>query len=99
MDQCHVSGWRHNPAADPGASVRARCLAGEVDTPLLTAPMLGWCRYQNYHNIHHLIPFLPFYHYSRVWFRHRKKLQELGTPTRPLFPIFVHSAKGDKKAA
>ena len=40
--------------------------------------------YQNYHNIHHLYPFLPFYSYKDVWFRHREDLIRLGTPEAPL---------------
>lgn len=46
-------------------------------------------RYQNYHNIHHLIPYLPFYHYSRVWFAHKDRMVALGTKIRPLFPLLV----------
>jgi len=40
--------------------------------------------YQNYHNIHHLYPSVPFYGYSRVWRAHEKVLAPL-TPVRPLF--------------
>lgn len=41
--------------------------------------------YQNYHNIHHLFPFLPFYHYSLVWFKHRDELKAKGTRILPFF--------------
>lgn len=46
-------------------------------------------RYQNYHIVHHLIPYLPFYEYSRVWFKHKAAMMERGTRIRSLFPIFL----------
>ncbi len=47
----------------------------------LTIPLL----FQNYHNIHHLYPYIPFYRYSVVWFKHRAKMRELGTRELPFF--------------
>ena len=35
---------------------------------------------QNYHNIHHLYPMIPWYRYKRVWVNHEKEFRELGTP-------------------
>jgi fatty acid desaturase len=35
---------------------------------------------QNYHNIHHLYPMIPWYRYRRVWKHHARELQALGTP-------------------
>ena len=40
---------------------------------------------QNYHNIHHLYPFLPFYRYGRVWRRHKDELIRRGTRVLPFF--------------
>jgi beta-carotene hydroxylase len=42
----------------------------------LTFPLI----YQNYHNIHHLYPTVPFYKYPALWLNHRKELLALGTP-------------------
>jgi fatty acid desaturase len=35
--------------------------------------------YQNYHNIHHLAPYIPFYTYAKVWHHFEDKLKEQGT--------------------
>ena len=51
----------------------------EVTWPL-TWPLL----HQNYHNIHHLWPYIPFYYYSDVWVAYRNELMDLGTDIRPL---------------
>jgi fatty acid desaturase len=40
---------------------------------------------QNYHNIHHLYPFLPFYHYGAVWRKHKVELIKRGTRVLPIF--------------
>jgi len=45
----------------------------------------GAMLFQNYHNIHHLFPFLPFYCYSRVWKAHRKDFLRNGTREIPFF--------------
>jgi hypothetical protein len=42
----------------------------------MTWPLL----YQNFHNIHHLYPMIPFYMYADVWRRHKDVLTSLGTP-------------------
>lgn len=47
----------------------------------LTIPLL----YQNYHNIHHLYPTVPFYKYPALWLNHRKELLALGTPVGSWF--------------
>lgn len=49
-------------------------------TWMLTWPLL----YQNYHNIHHLWPYLPFYYYARVWHSKKDQLVELGTEIIPI---------------
>eukprot|EP01084_Bolivina_argentea_P173609 300728_1 len=41
--------------------------------------------YQNYHNVHHFWPYLPFYYYSSVWEKHKKKLKENGASDQLLF--------------
>lgn len=58
-------------------------LYGETIQPL-TLPLL----WQNYHNIHHLYPWIPFYRYSRVWYRFESVLMEKGTKIKSLWPIF-----------
>lgn len=47
---------------------------------LLTIPML--C--QNYHNIHHLYPHLPFYKYSKIWYDQNDRLIRSGTRVQEL---------------
>ena len=51
----------------------------------LTLPLI----YQNYHNIHHLYPTVPFYKYPVLWNNHRKELLELGTPVGSWFGPLV----------
>lgn len=51
----------------------------------LTVPLI----YQNYHNIHHLYPTIPFYKYPVLWRNHRKVLLELGTPVGSWFGPLV----------
>jgi beta-carotene hydroxylase len=53
----------------------------EKKTKPLTWPLL----HQNYHNIHHLIPFIPFYYYSVVWSNYSTELLERGTKIVPIF--------------
>ena len=52
-------------------------------TWLLTWPLL----HQNYHNIHHLAPYVPFYLYSVIWHKTKKDLIKKGTKIKPLIPI------------
>lgn len=52
-------------------------------THYLTWPLL----HQNYHNIHHLAPYVPFYLYSILWNSLKKDLIQRGTKVNPLFPI------------
>jgi fatty acid desaturase len=50
---------------------------------LLTLPLL----YQNYHNIHHLVPYIPFYMYKKVWSHCSTELEAEGTQTIPIFGL------------
>lgn len=55
-------------------------VAGEWTSPL-TYPLL----YQNYHNIHHLAPYVPFYYYETIWHAVKEDLLLKGTIIKPLF--------------
>ena len=59
----------------------------------LTVPLL----YQNYHNIHHLYPTIPFYKYPVMWRNHRKILLELGTPVGSWFGPVVAKRGGRER--
>jgi len=54
-----------------------------------TAALTPFLLYQNYHLVHHLYPYLPFYHYSRVYWRLRVALNKRGHAARTLFPLVV----------
>lgn len=41
--------------------------------------------FQNYHNIHHLVPYVPFYNYRKVWRARRSELLKRGTRELPIF--------------
>ena len=64
---------------DPYASTSVLVLGGldGVLTPFLFS--------QNYHNIHHLYPFLPFYQYGAIWRKHKDELIRRGTRVLPLY--------------
>lgn len=55
-------------------------LYGEY-TQILTWPLL----HQNYHNIHHLAPYVPFYFYSTIWHATKDELMMYGTKIKPVF--------------
>jgi beta-carotene hydroxylase len=52
------------------------------DNSIILTPFL---LYQNYHNIHHLAPYIPFYHYLSVWDQVKGDLIERGQLTIPIF--------------
>lgn len=56
-------------------------LVGPFSTWDYTLPM--FC--QNYHNIHHLLPTLPFYHYGLIWREYGDFLVSKGTRLLPIF--------------
>lgn len=62
-------------------------LATSVTTLYLTQSwFLTWpLLHQNYHNIHHLAPFIPFYMYSTVWHAKKDFCLAQGTSMRPIF--------------
>jgi beta-carotene hydroxylase len=62
----------------------------EKETKPLTWPLF----HQNYHNIHHLIPFIPFYYYSVVWDYYSAELLERGTKVVPIIS-FEKGSKAD----
>jgi beta-carotene hydroxylase len=55
----------------------------------LTLPLL--C--QNYHNVHHLYPFLPFYRYPSVWHRLRGELKRRGTREQAAFQLLAFGGR------
>jgi len=77
----------HHPHAASRADDVYGCtsMIGGLLTPTdgvdLTVPLI----YQNYHNIHHLYPTIPFYKYPILWRNHKKNLLELGTPVGSWF--------------
>lgn len=62
------------------AATNVTALFGST-TSFLTWPLL----HQNYHNIHHLAPYVPFYYYSTVWHATSKELLAQGTVVKPIF--------------
>lgn len=63
-------------------STHVTSLIGTWSSPL-TWPLLQ----QNYHNIHHLVPFIPFYQYATVWHALKDELLEKGTQVFPILPL------------
>ena len=54
--------------------------------------------YQNFHNIHHLYPWLPFYKYSAIWYKFDEYFIQEGTKIVPFFPLFLNkSSVGDSE--
>lgn len=53
---------------------------------------------QNYHNIHHLFPFVPFYRYRAVWEELESVLAEKGTRVLPLLLGQPHLQKASNKS-
>lgn len=71
----HLVSKRENPYV----ATSVTSLIGEYTSPL-TWPLL----HQNYHNIHHLAPYIPFYLYSTVWHRLKPELLAKGTKIKPI---------------
>lgn len=64
---------------NPYEATCVTALFGE-HTFYLTWPLL----HQNYHNIHHLAPYIPFYMYSTVWHGLKAELLTKGTKIKPI---------------
>jgi beta-carotene hydroxylase len=82
---CFFDFLPHRPHSTTGKDniYEATCVVSLVKDQSfwLTWPLL----FQNYHNIHHLIPFVPFYYYSTIWHQIKDVLIERGTQIIPLF--------------
>ncbi len=70
----------HTGEADPYRATSVTSLFGE-NSDVLTPLLLG----QNYHNIHHLAPFVPFYQYSTIWHAFKDELILKGTKIKSIF--------------
>jgi fatty acid desaturase len=55
-------------------------------------PLTALLLYQNYHNIHHLFPSIPFYNYSPIWWNHRDELLRRGTPGESIYLFCRHTS-------
>lgn len=72
----------HKERTDPFVATTMTTLTGdrwEVLAPFL----LG----QQLHHVHHMWPWLPWYHYARVWESHRDEFFARGQVVRPLLPF------------
>lgn len=86
----------HNVTAkqDPYLATSVTSLHGE-HTWMLTWLLL----HQNYHNVHHLAPFVPFYLYSTMWYAFKDQLMDKGTKIKPILglnPSGSDSLRGKK---
>jgi beta-carotene hydroxylase len=78
----HSTTRAHNP-------IKATCvtsLCTRSDAWLLTLPLL----HQNYHNVHHIFPYIPFYLYSKAWAALSPVLLDMGTQVQPVFSLQAH---------
>jgi fatty acid desaturase len=71
---------------NPIKATSVTSLLTRTDAWLLSLPLL----YQNYHNIHHIWPYLPFYKYSQAWAAMSTSLLELGTEVAPILSFKSH---------
>lgn len=70
--------------APPSPSAQAKKMSDKVD-PSAWSWMLTWpLLQQNYHNIHHHAPYVPFYLYSPLWNAWKWELLEAGTEVHSL---------------
>lgn len=70
----------HSASDSVGKSDHNNSSGYNLGVMLLTWPLL----HQNYHNIHHLAPYVPFYHYSTVWHAYKKELLARGTKVKSI---------------
>jgi fatty acid desaturase len=73
-------------AQNPIAATCVTSVCTHSDAWLLTLPLL----YQNYHNIHHMFPYIPFYLYSKAWAALSPILLDMGTQVAPVFSLQAH---------
>jgi fatty acid desaturase len=73
-------------AQNPIKATSVTSLFTHTDSWLLTLPLL----HQNYHNIHHLFPYIPFYRYSQAWAALSPSLLDMGTQIAPVFSLRPH---------
>ena len=66
-------------AQNPIKATSVTSLLSDTDAWLLTLPLL----HQNYHNIHHIWPYIPFYRYSRAWQALSPALMDMGKRPAP----------------
>jgi beta-carotene hydroxylase len=70
---------QHDKSLSMYKATHVTSLIGDVVAPL-TVPLL----YQNYHNIHHLAPYIPFYKYKAVWEHYKTELLSHGSMVVPI---------------
>ena len=70
---------QHDKFASIYQATHVTSLIGDIVAPL-TIPLL----FQNYHNIHHLVPYIPFYMYKVVWDQYKTELLNHGTNIMPI---------------
>ncbi len=78
---------------DQFAATSVTSLWGADSAWLLTWPLL----HQNYHNIHHLAPYVPFYQYSALWAALKTDLLRRGTQIKPIFGAGAASSSNAKQ--
>jgi beta-carotene hydroxylase len=78
----------HNSARsqNPIKATSVTSLFTRSDAWLLTLPFLQ----QNYHNIHHIWPYIPFYKYSQAWAAMSTSLLDMGTEIAPMLSLHAH---------
>jgi len=77
---------------NPIKATSVTSLFTHTDAWLLTLPLL----HQNYHNIHHIWPYIPFYKYSQAWAALSTTLLDMGTE---ISPILSFKAQVKERAA
>ena len=72
---------------NPIRATSVTSLFTRTDAWMLTLPLL----HQNYHNIHHIWPYIPFYKYSQAWAACSAPLLDMGTEVTPAFSFRPHA--------
>lgn len=75
-------------------ALKATCVMSLLSSDPSSTWYLTWpLLHQNYHNIHHFAPYIPFYQYSDVWHSYKSVLLAAGTEVHHLMP--TGAAKSD----